>query len=175
MVNGGLLVRGERFARAWAARRPGFITERDIYTDGEMAADPFYRDILWPVGLGWAAGNMLNLPTGDALIFSFERRRKRGPIEPEVIERLDSLYPHLARSAFVAARLQLERARIASETLALIGLPSLVFGPSGKVLAANHLIEPLSGHVRWLSQDRFALKDLAANVMLQERDDCAGI
>jgi len=68
----------------------------------------------------------------------------------------------------MSARLQLERARVASETLALIGLPALVFDERGKVLAANHLIEALTGHVRWRAQDRVSLKDSSANTLFQQ-------
>ena len=75
------------------------------------------------------------------------------------VQQLDALRPHLARSALLSARLQLERARVASETLALIGLPALVFDNQGKVLAANHLIEALTDHIRWRAQDRVSLKD----------------
>ena len=46
------------------------------------------------------------------------RRTERGPFERAVVQKLDGLRPHLARSALMSARLQLERARIASETLA---------------------------------------------------------
>jgi hypothetical protein len=60
------------------------------------------------------------------LIISLEREYARGPVERTVVERLDELRPHIARSAFLSARLQLERARIASETLATLGLPGLV-------------------------------------------------
>jgi hypothetical protein len=48
--------------------------------------------------------------------------------------------------------LQLERARIASETLAAMGLPALILNERGKVLAANSLIEALTGYVQWRAQ-----------------------
>ena len=59
----------------------------------------------------------------------------------------------------------MERARVASETLALIGLPALVFDERGKVLAANHLIEALTDHICWRAQDRVSLKDPGANAL----------
>jgi PAS domain-containing protein len=81
-------------------------------------------------------------------------RTERGPVERGVVQKLDELRPHLARSAFLSARLQLERARIASETLAALGLPALVLNDQGKVLAANSLIEALTGYVQWRALDR---------------------
>jgi DNA-binding CsgD family transcriptional regulator len=62
----------------------------------------------------------------------------------------------------------LERARIASETLAMIGLPALVFDARGKVLAANQLIEALIEHIRWRAEDRVSLKDAPANALFQQ-------
>jgi DNA-binding CsgD family transcriptional regulator len=96
------------------------------------------------------------------------RRTERGPVERAVVQKLDELRPHLARSAFLSARLQLERARIASETLAVMGLPALVLNEQGKVLAANHLIEALTGHVQWRARDRVSLKDRAADNLLRD-------
>jgi hypothetical protein len=51
----------------------------------------------------------------------------------------------------MSARLQLERAGIASETLAVMGFPALVIDERGKVLAANHLIQVMTDYVQWTS------------------------
>ena len=74
------------------------------------------------------------------------RRTERGPVERAIVQKLDELRP--PRSALMSARLQLERARIASETLAALGLPALVLNEQGKVLAANPLIGALTGYVQ---------------------------
>jgi DNA-binding CsgD family transcriptional regulator len=68
----------------------------------------------------------------------------------------------------LALLLQLERARIASETLDALGLPALVLNERGKVLAANPLIEALNGCVQWLALDRVSLKDRAADQLLRD-------
>lgn len=151
--------RGQRCTRLLASRHAGFLTENDIYADGEMAADPFYRDLLWPSGLGWATGTAVPLPTGDTLFITVERDKHRGPVEPTIVQQLDALRPHLARSGLLSARLHLERARVAGETLALIGLPALVLDEKARVLAANHLIEDMTGHILWRAYDRFTLQD----------------
>ena len=85
-----------------------------------------------PAAVGWAAITNISLPTKDQLVFTVERDYDRGPVESAFVQQLDELRPHLARSALMSARLQLERARVASETLALIGLPALVFDESGQ-------------------------------------------
>lgn len=126
MVENGLVFRSDRWARLCAACHPGFLREIDIYTEAELEADPFYQKYIIPRGLGRAAATTLVLPTQDSLLISLEREAARGPVEPSAIEKLDALRPHIARSAFVAARLQFERARAASATLAALGLPALV-------------------------------------------------
>ena len=164
-----LVTRGGRVARLRAAQHAGFLGEPELYdTEEEMAADPVYRELLWPAGLGWGTGTAVPLPTGETLCLTLERFRTRGPIETAIVQQLDALRPHLARSALMSARLQLERARIASETLALLGLPALVFDHQGRVLAANHLIEALTDQIRWHARDRVALKDSIANALLQQ-------
>jgi DNA-binding CsgD family transcriptional regulator len=166
-VAGDFYSRSARPARALASGHAGFVREYDVFTDDELAVDPIYRDLLWPAGLGWCAATAIRLPTGDELFLSVERERARGPVEAIAVERLDALRPHLARSALMSARLQLERVRAASAMLAAIGLPALVFDRAGRVLVANELLERPSDHVHWRAQDRFALKDPKAEALLR--------
>ena len=140
-----IVARGQRGNRLIAARHAGFLTEHDLYPDpDERRADPYYSESLFRGGVGWGAGTAIPLPNGDVIFLTLERLIGRGPVEASIIQQLDALRPHLARSALMSARLQLERARIASETLAVIGLPALVLNEQGKVLAANPLIEALT-------------------------------
>ena len=168
LVESGWVARSERFRRLLSARHSGFLSDSDIYTEKEMETDPFYRDLLYPRGLGWAVATAVPLPTGDCFSINLERERSRGPVEASAIQKLDMLRPHLARSALMFARLQLERARAASQTLAAIGLPALVMTEDGRVLAANHLIEKMAGHVHWLAHGRFGLKDRRADKLLRD-------
>jgi DNA-binding NarL/FixJ family response regulator len=167
LVKSGWVAQCERFKRVRATRHSGFVTEPDLYAPEEFRNDPFYRDILYPRGLGWATGTAIELPTGDTFTISLERDYVRGPVEPRHIQALDELRPHIARSALMSARLQLERARAASATLAAIGLAALVLDETGKVLAANTLIETLDGYIRWRAHDRVALCDKSADELLR--------
>jgi DNA-binding CsgD family transcriptional regulator/PAS domain-containing protein len=166
MVNEGWFWRGQLVSRAFAARHAGFLTEADLFTLEELDQEPIYRDFWRPQGAGWAVGTVVPIPTGEKVIFVLTRRTERGPVERTFVQKLDELRPHLARSAFMSARLQLERARIASETLAALGLPALVLNEQGKVLAANSLIEALSAYVQWRAFDRVSLKDKVADKLL---------
>jgi DNA-binding CsgD family transcriptional regulator len=154
-------------ARAFALRHPGFLTDLDVLTSDELNSEPIYRDFWRPQGIGWAAGTAIPIPTGENAILIISRQIDRGPVGPALVQRLDALRPHLARSILMAARLQLERARMASETLAALGVPALVLDHQGKVLAANHLIEALTDHVQWRALDRVSLKDRIADKLLR--------
>ena len=103
---------------------------------------------------------------GPAIVFSIERDHSRGPIEKERVEALNELRSHLARSAFVAARLGLQRARGANEALTAMGLPALLLGQDGTVIETNPLVEDLSGHLQWRARNRIALTDGRANDLL---------
>ena len=62
----------------------------------------------------------------------------------------------------------MERARAAAETLALLGIPALVFDESGKALAANALIEALTDHIRWRARDCVSLRDSTAEALFRQ-------
>ena len=61
LVDSGWIARSERFLRFTATRHAGFLSDMAIYTADEMKADPFYRDILYPRGLGWAATGVMTV------------------------------------------------------------------------------------------------------------------
>jgi hypothetical protein len=168
MANEGWLWRGHLAARSIAQRHAGFLTELDLFTPDEWDLEPLWREFWRPQGIGWLVGTVIPIPTGESVNILLTRRTERGPFEPAVVPKLDELRPHLARSAFLSARLQLERARIASETLAVIGLPALVLNEQGKVLAANHLLEPLTSYIHWRARDRVSLKDRSADNLLRD-------
>jgi DNA-binding CsgD family transcriptional regulator len=167
-VKEGWFWRGQAVARFFSARHAGFLTESDIFTPDEWDLEPINRDMYRPLGVGWVTATAIPIPTGEKVSFVLTRRTERGPVERAVVEKLDELRPHLARSALMSARLQLERTRIASETLAALGLPALVLNEQGKVLAANSLIEALTGYVQWRAQDRVSLKDKSADSLLRD-------
>jgi DNA-binding CsgD family transcriptional regulator len=167
LVESGWVARCARFMRVRAIQHSGFVTEDDLYAPEELRNDPFYRDILYPRGLGWATGTAIELPTGDTFTISLERDYVRGPVEPSFVQTLDELRPHIARSCLMSARLQLERAQAASATLAAIGLAALVLDETGKVLAANKLIEALDGYIRWKANDRISLCDKPSDELMR--------
>jgi DNA-binding CsgD family transcriptional regulator len=168
LVASGWLIATERFRRGLAYPGSGFFRELDVYREDELSSDPFYRDLLYPRGLGWAAATAVPLPTGDSFTINLERERVRGPVELPAIVALDELRPHLARAALMAVRLRLEQAQAAAQTLEAIGLPALVLDDRGKVLAANESIEVLDGYLAWRAFDGVTPRDPESVRLLRE-------
>lgn len=160
--------RGQLMTRIHKSRHPGFLREVDLFSEGELEEEPIFRDSWRKIGLGWGAATAFELPTGEALAIVLSRTIAQGPADAATIQRLDMLRPHLARTAVMAARLHLERAQAASQTLAALGLAALVLDEAGKVLAANALIEGMANLVHWRSADRVTLKDRRADDMLAD-------
>jgi hypothetical protein len=173
-VREGWLGRGAIIARLFAQRHAGFLIDVDFFAPEELEQEPIYRDLWRPQGVGWGMATAITLPSGDNAMFVLSRRTELGPFGRAAAARLDTLRPHLARSVLISTRLQLERARIVSEALALMGIPALVFDDRGKVLAANALIEAIDRAVRWRAFDRVALKDKVADALLGEAIAVAG-
>ncbi len=173
-VEEGWLLSDRRRERVVAAAHAGFLTESDIFSAEELNSDPTIRDFYRPHGLGRTAITGVLLPTNDWLVMSIERGFADGPVQVEVIRLLDQLRPHLARSALMSARLQLERARAASEALALLGLPALVLDNRGRVVVANQLMETMGSYVSWRAQDHVSLKDVYSEVQFRRAVETLG-
>jgi DNA-binding CsgD family transcriptional regulator len=171
LVASGFIARSPRMARLLGARHNGFLLEDDIYAPEEWLKDPAFLRILRPIGLGWSTGTTFSLPTGDTMGVVLERAYDLGPVERDSVEQLDMLRPHLARSALMAARLQLERAQATAQVLEALGLAALVFDETGKVIAANPLIETMTGRVLWRAHDRLSLRDRHAEALLRAAID----
>lgn len=162
----GWLLRCTRRACLLTSKIPGFLVEQDIWTKDELDTNPIYRDFLRPRGLGWSAGTAMRMPTGDNLVVSIEREFGRGPVEPARVAELNGLLPHIGRSAFMAARLKMERATGASGVLAALGLPALVLDRRGHVQASNALWDGASSYLQWREGAAVVLKDKAAKALL---------
>jgi DNA-binding CsgD family transcriptional regulator len=162
----GWFWRGQLVSRVHGARHAGFLRDIDLFTPDELEEEPIYRDSWRKMGLGWGAATAFSLPTGETLSIVLARATSQGPADAATIQKLDSLRPHLARAALMAARLHLERARAASEALAALGLAALVLNEAGKVLAANSLIEAAAFPLHWRASDRVTLRDSRADALL---------
>lgn len=136
-----------------------------------MLRAPLYTEYLIPNGFGRAIATAIELPHGDIIVFNAEGDWHLGRPVPGVIQRLDDLRPHLARSALVSARLAFERARTAVETLSGLGLAACAVTGAGKALVGNREFEAET--LLWTTRggNRIALFDRRADRLLYEALD----
>lgn len=167
-VHDGWFARCNRGVCLMGEQQPKFFREFDFWSEDQLGDVPIYRDFFRPRGLGWSASTGIRLPTGDNIVLTIEKDFERGPLEKSPVDFLNELRPHLARSAFVSARLGLQRAKGASDMLTTLGLPALLIDGEGTVIEANPLIESLAGQVKWRAQGRVALSDRHAHALLLE-------
>lgn len=161
----------EKPKRISALNYPGFINDLDVFTFEEIEQDRVYREFYAPRNLGWAAGAMMPVPSGDTLIFSFERAFRKGPFEDHELLELDDLRPHLARAALWSSRLDLQRAQQMTSALQSVGLPAGVLREGGRLYAANPLLEKFIPTVLRDTRERVTLSDHAADMLLGDAID----
>ena len=167
-VTDGWFTNCDRRVCMMSQSQPSFFVEHDFWSESDLDKTPIYRDFFRPRGLGWSAGTGLKMPTGDNVVFSIERDFERGPIERDYVDHLNTLRPHLARSAFLTARLGMQRISGATETLTAIGLPALALDAGGAVVEANELAQALTDHLHWGPQNRLVMTDKRASQWLHD-------
>ncbi len=147
---------------------PGFVCDLDVFSPEEIEQEPVYAEFFRPRGWGWGAGTIIAAPSGDLLAVDIERPYERGPIESQVVRRLDELRPHLARAALLSGRLALERMRSATEVLDMVGLASAVLGAGGRPLVMNGSCEQLLDDLLVIRGGRIAVTQPLADQLLKD-------
>lgn len=157
-----------RLKLAMAKQHAGFLRDIDVFSSPEdVQNDPQIREFFRPRGLGWGVGTTIPVPSGDFIVLSIDRDFDRGPVEHDVVPRLDLLRPHLARSALLTARLGIERARVATSALSVLGLPAAVLAHNGALLSGNDQISTLIPSVIFDKRKRFTLASPAADRLFE--------
>ncbi len=166
-IESDLPSQNRRIARALAMNHPGFLSDDRYFTLPEMDRDPFYQWVRKQGG-GWSCNTVIQIPTGDAIVFCWERRFDLGPFAPSTVQRLDPLRPHLARAALIAGRLALEQAHAITEALARLRLPAGVINFSNRLIAANSLLQELVPDILQDRANRVTLTDRRADALLEQ-------
>lgn len=158
----------ERARRLLARRHAGFLGDVDVFEASELEGEPLFTELLIPNGFGRGVATGIEVPGGDTIIFHAEAPFSVEPLARDLVSRLDSVRPHLARSALVAARLGFERARSAVETLEALGFAACAVRGSGTVILANKTFEHEGAAWTTRFGDRIALQDRNADALLSE-------
>ncbi|WP_166144631.1 helix-turn-helix transcriptional regulator [Methylosinus sp. RM1] len=165
-VEKGWAARNPRPARGLAFGAGGFVGDHELFSPEEMDADPTYG-YLRGQGMGWCAGKIAAPPSGDMLVFSWERRFVDGPFDRATLDALNAIGGHLARAALIAARLGLERARMAAETMRALGLPAAVLSRSHRLLLPNDLFTRFAPSLVQDRRERVVIADPRADALFE--------
>jgi DNA-binding CsgD family transcriptional regulator len=159
---------------AFALKNPfkGFVRANDYLPPEILNTDPVHARRL-AVGLDSEASSVTIMPTGELVVFSFDRWKHEGPHRRQHLAALNALYPHLARTALIAARLRLERAAAATRALQTIGLPAAVLTSSGRVLSSNSAFDGRKGLLLASAFGRLTIADPRAHRLFQQALDPA--
>ena len=159
---------------AFSLKNPfrGFVVANDYLPPEILNSDPGHARRL-AVGLDSEASSVTIMPTGELVVFSFDRWKREGRHRKHHLATLNALYPHLARTALVAARLGLERASAATTALQMIGLPAAVLASSGSVLSSNSAFDRLTGLFLPGALGRLTIADARAHRLFQKALDPA--
>ncbi|KRE17335.1 hypothetical protein ASE66_31085 [Bosea sp. Root483D1] len=144
----------------------GFVIA-DEYFSPEIAQDETAM-LGQALGFDQQAGTIIPMPTGELVVFILNRLREEGRFDPSLTAALNEFHPHLARSAYLAARLRMERALSAVAALQALGVPAAVLSGKGRVMASNALIESVSQTLIPLAFGGLGLARPANNKLLQE-------
>lgn len=150
-------------------KRPyaGFAILNEYFSLDFLDTDPSHLYRL-SNGLDSELAAAIPMPTGEIVVFSFDRLRREGLHGETDKARLNELYRHLAMAGLMAARLGLERAVTTASTLQLIGLPAAVLSASGRVMATNGLFEELGRFFLPVAFGRLAIANAGANRLFQQ-------
>jgi DNA-binding CsgD family transcriptional regulator len=119
----------------------GFLRDSDFFDDDALSADPMQAQLLVPSGFGREIATLIPTSSGENIVFSFHRSISAGRFNDPAVQRLDRLRPHIARAAFLSARLGMDRMKAAVELLDTVGLAAAIIGQKGNVLASNRLLD----------------------------------
>ncbi|MDB5524861.1 MAG: DNA-binding protein with domain [Rhizobium sp.] len=123
-------------------QRPGaFTRDTDIMTSEELETDAIFREFIYPQGLKWTVGCVIQEPSGHSIVFDLMRKNTGSPFSDDDIARLNDLKSDLARAAFMTSRLAFREAQSVTSALSMVGLPAAVIGDSGMVIAMNAEME----------------------------------
>lgn len=157
--------------RALALNRAGFVTDYDLLSEEEIATDEVYCNFYRKHGIGYRAGTIIPMPSGDSIAIVVPRHQDRGPVPQHVVQVLDGLRPHLARASLAANRLGFEQARAQVEALQALGLPGAVLRAPGRLFAANGLFEALMPSMFQDRAQRVTVTDVAADALFAQALD----
>lgn len=146
---------------------PEFAPTRNT-TEGVGLDEDITTQMMAQVGLGEESTTHIRMPTGDMVTIGIQRAYGMPVHDAKQLARLNTLLPHLSRSAMIASRLRLEAARSTLEMLGAVAIPACVVARDGRVLVTNALFDQLRTVFLPAAFGGVVIADPVANRMFQE-------
>jgi DNA-binding CsgD family transcriptional regulator len=152
--------------KMYAMQPASFVHVEAHMTPEEIERDP-QRIAARTVGIGANLCTAIPLPTGELVTVVYQRWLRDPDYDQATIDRMNMIRPHLARSGMMAARMRLEHVRATVSALEAVGLAAAVVAGSGRVLAANGLLERMSDVFVARARGGIALAHPGANSLFE--------
>lgn len=143
------------------------VTDEDCVTADEMRREPFYNELLIPLGFQWFAG--IGFRAASTLwVLCIQRTIGEGPLTQEDKRLLAELSPHLAEAATLSAAVGRRSIADITNALGLVQQPAIALDRLGYVLEINAAAHALFGDDIGVSRRRLAIRDRAAAAALAD-------
>lgn len=151
----------------------GFVTAAGYFSREFLENEIGFEDRA-RFGLDDQVGTMMAMPSGELVVVALDRRAADGMYSNDDVRRLNAIHPHLARAGLMAARLGLEQARGMASAFQAIGLPAAILSRSGRVQAANELLDAMTSVFLPTAFGGVAIADPGANDLFRQAIEAAG-
>ena len=176
-VGDGWHVDNPRANRGIALTKAGFkglITERNSFTDEELARQPYQQEFAAKHGLDHEAGILAAEASGSALILTLSRNLKAGAFSPDELRDMNRLVAGISTALHFALKLKLAASATILDTLGARGEAAALLSATGRVLHATQRFEDLMrGRLIAIRDGRVSARDHAQQLALKSLIDRA--
>jgi DNA-binding CsgD family transcriptional regulator len=145
----------------------GFVVAHDYFTPDFLQTDNAYSDRT-AIGLDSQIGTIIPMPTGEIIVYAFDRWKAAGLHSKADVEAMNALHPHLCRSSLISARLGQEKAVAITRGLQALGLPAAILSASARLLATNPLFDAIDALFMPAAFNRLAINDIVADRLFRQ-------
>ncbi|TFF27178.1 LuxR family transcriptional regulator [Jiella endophytica] len=156
-----------RLNRMMRRNHAGFLEVSDFTTDEDRALEPEFEAIRRQADFRQQIGSGIVMPSGETVLFTFERGDAGHDFSRLDIAWFDALRPHLARAGLLAIHAQMDRARATVEAFQTLGIPTAIVGGSGTALSCNAAFEALAPALQMGAMGRVRLAAPGSDALLR--------
>jgi DNA-binding CsgD family transcriptional regulator len=155
-----------RRTRVVVSPESGFVGDLEHYRFDELLRDPFYRDFLRPMGLGWHAAAWLSGEGATEIVISLKRSWQAGLYDREACRRVGAVLPVLRHASMIAVARAEARIRGAFDLVEGDRAAAVAFDHKGDVRNVSAAFTALAGKAAAVRGRRLVLAETGAQARL---------